>query len=68
MERASVRLASRCGGGRSIRLNHYATFAKRYTMMRSPSPSAAATARSSHARRPTRANVLAHAWSARACD
>eukprot|EP00974_Lingulodinium_polyedra_P055184 5305672-Lingulodinium_polyedra.AAC.1 len=50
MERASVRLASRCGGGRPIRLHLSATFAKRYTTTRPNPPSTTATARESHAR------------------
>eukprot|EP00974_Lingulodinium_polyedra_P087482 8479623-Lingulodinium_polyedra.AAC.1 len=51
MESASVRFASRCGGGRSTRLHHCATFAKRCTTTRSNRPSAAAAARESHVRR-----------------
>eukprot|EP00974_Lingulodinium_polyedra_P103372 10009773-Lingulodinium_polyedra.AAC.1 len=45
VERANVRCANRCGRGRSTRPHHCATFAKRYTMMRSNRPSATATAR-----------------------
>eukprot|EP00974_Lingulodinium_polyedra_P124066 11189159-Lingulodinium_polyedra.AAC.1 len=50
MERASVRFADRCGGGRSIRSHRCATFAQRYATMRTNRPSAAATSRESHAR------------------
>eukprot|EP00974_Lingulodinium_polyedra_P132320 11221272-Lingulodinium_polyedra.AAC.1 len=48
MERASVRCASRCVSGRSIRSHRCTTFAKRCTTM--SRPSAAAAARKSHAR------------------
>eukprot|EP00974_Lingulodinium_polyedra_P106732 10333285-Lingulodinium_polyedra.AAC.1 len=47
----NVRVASRCGGRRSIRPHHCVTVAKRYTMMRSNRPSATRTARESHASR-----------------
>eukprot|EP00974_Lingulodinium_polyedra_P074922 7259804-Lingulodinium_polyedra.AAC.1 len=40
-----ARFANRCGRERSIRPHHCAKFAKRYTMMRLRSSSAAATAR-----------------------
>eukprot|EP00974_Lingulodinium_polyedra_P104706 10137633-Lingulodinium_polyedra.AAC.1 len=45
-----MRLASRCGNGRSIRSHRYAAFAKRCATTRSNRPSVAATARKSHAR------------------
>eukprot|EP00974_Lingulodinium_polyedra_P126974 11200322-Lingulodinium_polyedra.AAC.1 len=50
MERARVRFASRCDGGRSIRSHRWATLAKRYATMRSNRPYAAETARKSPAR------------------
>eukprot|EP00974_Lingulodinium_polyedra_P059392 5719938-Lingulodinium_polyedra.AAC.1 len=40
VERASVRLASRCGGARSIRPRRCAASAQRYTTMWSKRPSA----------------------------
>eukprot|EP00974_Lingulodinium_polyedra_P065054 6288728-Lingulodinium_polyedra.AAC.1 len=40
-----VRFASRCGGGRQMQSHHCVAFAKRHTMMRLRSLSAAATAR-----------------------
>eukprot|EP00974_Lingulodinium_polyedra_P007470 710659-Lingulodinium_polyedra.AAC.1 len=66
MERASVRLASRCSGERSIRPHHCATFANNCAMMQSSPPSAAAAARLSHARAlHARTSLLARAWTAR---
>eukprot|EP00974_Lingulodinium_polyedra_P028352 2734686-Lingulodinium_polyedra.AAC.1 len=44
-----VRFASRCGGRRSTRPHHCARFQTSCTMMRSNRPSAAASARKSHA-------------------
>eukprot|EP00974_Lingulodinium_polyedra_P105365 10202289-Lingulodinium_polyedra.AAC.1 len=55
MEHASVRLASRCGGRRSIRPYHCARSLKPCTMMRSNRPRTAATPRESHASHTPRA-------------
>eukprot|EP00974_Lingulodinium_polyedra_P117916 11165131-Lingulodinium_polyedra.AAC.1 len=49
MERATVRLTSRCDGGQRSQLHHCVAFCERCTMMRSNRTSAAATARESHA-------------------
>eukprot|EP00974_Lingulodinium_polyedra_P065921 6377344-Lingulodinium_polyedra.AAC.1 len=62
-----MRLASRCGGGRSIQPHHRAAFRKRNGMMRPNRPSAAATARKSHARALHARTSCWRARSARAC-
>eukprot|EP00974_Lingulodinium_polyedra_P085027 8231233-Lingulodinium_polyedra.AAC.1 len=49
MERASMRLASRCASGRSIRPHRCAAFAKRCRTIWSDRVAAAAAARKSHA-------------------
>eukprot|EP00974_Lingulodinium_polyedra_P049107 4720507-Lingulodinium_polyedra.AAC.1 len=65
MERASVRFASRCGGGRSFQPHLCITFNNRYTMMRSSRPSAATTACKPHASRKPCEHHVVFAWRAR---
>eukprot|EP00974_Lingulodinium_polyedra_P069846 6758393-Lingulodinium_polyedra.AAC.1 len=63
MERARVRLASRCGGRPSIRPHHCARFRKPCTMMRSSRPFITTTTHKSHAHAHSmQTPKLAFAW------